>query len=314
MVRKTSTSRSRSARFEGLRGKNEATWRKPIAHVWSAALLLAGLSLATPAAASCQLIASGPQAPQTSGWVLPSSIKVTSASPDLVLQLAQAPSLALDEVGLRYIGHATFEITSPKGVRIATDYNDYEKPAVPPRVATMNNAHSTHFTLNPDPSIEHVLTGWNPEGGPIHHDIRVEDVRIRNLPTNARGWDGETRAFGNSIFIFELADLCIAHLGHLHHQLTPDDLATLGRIDVVLAPVDNAATLRLDSLMAVLDGIKPSVVVPMHFHFAGALERFLVRAASEGWAVTPYPTSAAVLSRKVLPGERTVMVMMPGGG
>ncbi|WP_430513210.1 MBL fold metallo-hydrolase [Pannonibacter phragmitetus] len=314
MVRDRSASHRRSASLTQSAGQLNAAWRQLRSSLWRIAPLLAGLSLATPAAATCQLIASGPQTPQTGGWVLPSGIRVASASPELALQLAQAASLAQDEVGLRYIGHSTFEITSPKGVRIATDYNDRERPSLPPRVATMNNAHSTHFTLNPNPAIEHVLTGWNPEGGPIHHDIRVEDVRIRNLPTNARGWDGETRAFGNSIFIFELADLCIAHLGHLHHQLTADDLATLGRIDVVLAPVDNAATLRLDSLMAVLDGIKPSVVVPMHFHFGGALERFLARAASEGWAVTPYPTSAAVLSRKMLPEQRTVVVMMPGGG
>jgi L-ascorbate metabolism protein UlaG (beta-lactamase superfamily) len=314
MVRKISISRNISANFGPYGWKQPAKGRKLRSSLIPAVLLLAGLGLSTPAAATCQLIASAPQTYRSTGWTLPSGIRVASASPDLALQLAQAASLAQDEIGLRYIGHSTFEITSPKGVRIATDYNDREKPALPPRVATMNNAHSTHFTLNPDPSIEHVLTGWNPDGGPIHHDIRVEDVRIRNLPTNARGWDGETRAFGNSIFIFELADLCIAHLGHLHHQLTPDDLATLGRIDVVLAPVDNAATLRLDSLMAVLEGIKPTVVVPMHFHFAGALERFLARAASDGWAVTPYPTSAAILSRKMLPEQRTVVVMMPGGG
>lgn len=314
MVRKISTSRNISATFGPHGWKQPAKGRKLRSGLIPAVLLLTGLGLSTPAGATCQLIASAPPAPHAGNWVLPSGIRVASASPDLALQLAQAASLAQDEIGLRYIGHSTFEITSPKGVRIATDYNDREKPALPPRVATMNNAHSTHFTLNPDPSIEHVLTGWHPEGGPIHHDIRVEDVRIRNLPTNARGWDGETRAFGNSIFIFEMADLCIAHLGHLHHQLTPDDLATLGRIDVVLAPVDNAATLRLDSLMSVLDGIKPAVVVPMHFHFAGALERFLARAASDGWAVAPYPTSAAILSRKMLPDQRTVVVMMPGGG
>jgi len=33
---------------------------------------------------------------------------------------------------------------------------------------------------------------------------------------------GGTRYNGNSIFVFEIADLCIAHLGHLHHTLTPD--------------------------------------------------------------------------------------------
>ena len=32
----------------------------------------------------------------------------------------------------------------------------------------------------------------------------------------------------NSIFVFEVADLCIAHLGHLHQLLTDQQLAELG--------------------------------------------------------------------------------------
>ena len=32
----------------------------------------------------------------------------------------------------------------------------------------------------------------------------------------------------NSIFVFEVAGLCIAHLGHLHHTLTTDHLDALG--------------------------------------------------------------------------------------
>ena len=44
----------------------------------------------------------------------------------------------------------------------------------------------------------------------------VDDVYIRNVPTDIRSWGGELERDGNSIFIFEVADLCIGHLGHLH--------------------------------------------------------------------------------------------------
>ena len=47
-------------------------------------------------------------------------------------------------------------------MRIATDYNDYVKPTVVPTIVTMNHAHSTHYTDNPDPAIKHVLRGWGP--------------------------------------------------------------------------------------------------------------------------------------------------------
>jgi L-ascorbate metabolism protein UlaG (beta-lactamase superfamily) len=37
--------------------------------------------------------------------------------------------------------------------------------------------------------------------------------------------------------VFEIANLCIGHLGHLHQTLTQQQLDEIGRLDVVLAPV-----------------------------------------------------------------------------
>jgi L-ascorbate metabolism protein UlaG (beta-lactamase superfamily) len=221
-------------------------------------------------------------------------------------------NLATDEVAIRYIGHATFEIETPKGVRIATDYNAVHRPARLPRVVTMNGAHRTHFTPDPEPEIEHVLLGWNPAGGPMTHDLTVEDVRIRNLQTATRTWGGETRLLGNSIFVFEVADLCIAHLGHLHHRLTDEDLARLGTIDIVMAPVDNATTLRLDSMVAVLSSLKPRIVIPMHAHTHGSLESFLARMAVEGYEVARSAGPLFIARRAELP-ERARVLVLPGG-
>ena len=140
--------------------------------------------------------------------------------------------------GITYVGHATFLIESPQLVRIATDYNDYVRPQVLPDIVTMNHAHSTHYTDHPDPGIKHVLRGWAGDEKPARIDISYKDVRVRNVPTNIRNWSGGTERHGNSIFIFEIANLCIAHLGHLHHTLTQQQLNEIGRIDVVMVPVD----------------------------------------------------------------------------
>lgn len=251
---------------------------------------------AGPALAICQLVANAPY-------------KAPGQDEIRIWKVALQP----DEIQIRYIGHSTFELETPKGVRIATDYNDSVRPFLPPTVATMNGAHSTHYSVNPDPNIEHLLYGWNRNGGPMDHDLTVDDVRIRNIQTNIRGWDGETRRLGNSIFIFEVADLCVVHLGHLHHRLTQEDLKRLGQIDVVFAAIDNSSTLRLDSLMDVLANIGPSLVIPMHFHFAGALPAFVGRATEQGYQIVRADTPSLKVSRKSLPGQKTVYIMMPGG-
>jgi L-ascorbate metabolism protein UlaG (beta-lactamase superfamily) len=119
---------------------------------------------------------------------------------------------AAEEVTIRFIGHSTFLITSPAGVTIATDYNGFAGAGVLPRVVTMNQAHSSHNTPSPDARIEHVLRGWNPAGGRAEHHLQIDDVLIRSVSTDIRGWDTVRIPDGNSIFIFETARLCIGHL------------------------------------------------------------------------------------------------------
>ena len=50
------------------------------------------------------------------------------------------------------------------GVRIATDYSGAYRTGRLPDVVTMNRAHSTHYSLNPDRGIAHVLHGWGDDG------------------------------------------------------------------------------------------------------------------------------------------------------
>lgn len=219
-----------------------------------------------------------------------------------------------EQVRLTFIGHATFLIESPVGVTIATDYNDGVRPPVVPDIATMNRAHATHFTDSPDPGIEHVLHGWGEDGEPARHELTVRDVWIRNVTTNIRGGFGmstDIQRDMNSIFVFEVAKLCIAHLGHLHHTLTPEHRKALGRIDVVLAPVDGSYTLNQDDMIGVLKDIGAPLVVPMHFFTQSNLQRFLDRLREEGYAVQESDGPAVTLSYSTLPTVPTVL-SLPG--
>jgi L-ascorbate metabolism protein UlaG (beta-lactamase superfamily) len=219
--------------------------------------------------------------------------------------------LAKDDVRLSFVGHATFLIETPGGVKIATDYNDYVRPPVTPDIATMNKAHSTHNSRHPDPAIKWVLPGWDISGrGAAKHDLTVGDVRIRNVPTNIRDVDGGTDFDGNSIFVFEIGELCIAHLGHLHHPLEPGHLRALGRVDIVLFPVDGSYTLDQAGMLEVLRSIQARVMIPMHFFGGGTLARFLAR--SEGlWPVERRGEATIALGKATLPARPT-MIVLPG--
>src|SRR5215470_17003333 len=186
---------------------------------------------------------------------------VASERPQVLPAAFRPTALAPNEARITYAGHSTFLIESPKLVRIATDYNDYVRPPVLPDIATMNHAHSTHYTLSPDPGIKYILHGWADDQKPARIDLQYKDVRVRNVPTNIRTFAGGTELHGNSIFVFEIAKLCIAHLGHLHHMLTQQQLNEIGRVDIVLVPVDGSYTLDLDGMVEVLHALKAPLMV-----------------------------------------------------
>jgi len=224
------------------------------------------------------------------------------------IRLAQ---LQTGEVRLSYAGHSTFLIESQRGIKIATDYNDYVRPTVVPDIATMNRAHSTHYSTAPDPGIRYVLPGWSQDGGAAQHDITLEDVRVRNVPTNIRDWQGGTTVYGNSIFVFEMGNLCIGHLGHLHHTLTIQQLAQIGQLDIVLVPVDGSYTLDLEGMMDVLKALKAPLMIPMHYFSSFTLQRFLDRAQAAEFGIKRQEAPTLVVSRASLPRTPQVLVL-PG--
>jgi L-ascorbate metabolism protein UlaG (beta-lactamase superfamily) len=218
-------------------------------------------------------------------------------------------ALAANEVGLTFLGHSSFLIESSGGVTIVTDFNGYHRPRFTPDIVTMNNAHSTHYTDHPDAGIKYVLRGWDPSGGMAVHNLSYRDVHIRNVPTNVRDLGG-TRYNGNSIFIFEIGDLCIAHLGHLHHVLTPEHVADIGQIDVVLVPVDGTYTMDQGGMLEVIDQLHAPLLIPMHYFGPRTLELFLAR-LKDRYAVRLSETPAVTLSRASLPKLPEALVL-PG--
>lgn len=219
-------------------------------------------------------------------------------------------ALGPDQVRITYAGHSTFLLESPQLVRVATDYNDYVRPSVLPDIVTMNHAHSSHYTDRPDPGIKHVLRGWAGEEKPARIDLQYKDVRVRNVPTNIRTFGGDTERHGNSIFIYEMANMCIAHLGHLHHTLSQQQLAEIGRVDVVMVPVDGGATLDLDGMVDVLRALKAPLMIPMHYFSTFTLDRFLQRVRQE-WDVERAEVPSTLVSKATLPSKPKVLVL-PG--
>jgi len=231
--------------------------------------------------------------------------------------LAQRGEGSPNRAVITFVGHSSYQIDTPQGVRAITDYNGVNGFGRHPDIVTMNNAHGTHFTDDPEDGITHVLRGWPSEPGQSEakHDVTLKDMRVWNVPTNARDWGtGAARINGNSIFIYSVGDLCIAHLGHLHHRLTKEHLEELGRIDVLMVPIDGSFTMGVPYMADVIKSIDPKIVLPMHYWGRYQLDRFMgLMAPLEPDFIWPDRRSIEVIKDE-LPEKLTVIAVAGEGG
>ena len=213
-------------------------------------------------------------------------------------------------VRISYISHASFLIQSHDGIDVVTDYTGFlGVTTLVPDVVTMNHAHSTHWTANPDPAIPNVLPGWGDYGLGIEHHLDLGSMLIRNVSTDIRSFGGVEEK-GNSIFVFEVAGLCIGHLGHLHHEPNDAQYAALGRLDVVMAAVDGGMSLDVPTMMRVLKRLKAQVVIPMHWFEEWTLSAFLTGMSDE-YLIENDRRSSLTVSLRDLPDRPTIKVLAP---
>lgn len=251
--------------------------------------------------------------------LLPWSVQAQGRIPSDCIALSEAGSsvvpvrfgLGDEEVRIRYLQHASFAIETAELLAI-TDFTGLTgDPDLVPDIVTMNNAHDTHFTEEVDPRIPLVLRGWGEGGEPAAYALDLDTMLVRNVTTDLRGPFGEgARKDGNSMFIFEVAGLCIGHLGHLHQIPTPAQYAAIGRLDVVMVPVDGAFTMGVAEMADVVRRFNARVVLPMHWFTPEGLARFLVQLNGDHRIVVAEGAEILV-SRATLPERPEVVVLTP---
>ncbi len=255
---------------------------------------------------------------------MPAAAQDQDRRPSHCIAIAEAPGVEyvhrasygapLEEftVRLSFIDHAMFMLETRGGLRAVTDYSGFIGAVPAPDIATMNRAHISHWTPNPDPDITHVLPGWSDRvGEPADHHLDLGEMLVRSVSTDIRSRAGNgVELNGNSIFIFEVEGLCIGHLGHLHHEPNAEQYAAIGRLDVVMAPVDGGLTLDLPTMIQVLQRLRSSVVIPMHWWGPGSLDRFLT-GMQDDFAIDLRDDHSIELSLRTLPDRPTVVVLRP---
>ena len=270
------------------------------------AFLLSLALIALPVSASAQEAARPFSQCMAVAQSLPGAVFANLTPQELEQGLITPAQAGSGEVEFMYAGHSTYVITTPSGTTIATDFNGWSGRVAIPDIVTMNKAHSSHFTLSPDERIDNVLRGWNFDGTPADHDLVVDDVYVRNVTTDIRNY-GAMEPDGNSIFVFEVADLCIGHLGHLHHPLEDRHFAQIGRLDIVMVPVDGGLTLSHDAMTGIARRLQSSILLPMHRR--GAPVSSFIEMMGDRFQVDYVNSDSFTVSARTLPRQPTIVIL-----
>lgn len=82
----------------------------------------------------------------------------------------------------------------------------------------------------------------------------------------ARAHMDEEGVFSTTMYKIDAGDIRIVALGHVHPDLTGDELEELGTVDVLIVPVGGSGyTLDPMGALKVIKAIEPKIVVPTHY-------------------------------------------------
>ncbi len=161
----------------------------------------------------------------------------------------------------RWYGHNCFRIRSKEGTVLTdppgkgTGYAFSSRPTAD--IVTLSHENADHANLKGVKDDYALITG---PGEYEIHDVFI--YGFRSYHDDARGAEHGY----NTIFVFEMDGMRIAHLGDLGHRLTPELTDALDNIDVLLIPAGGGEGIITPEQAAKIIGtIEPNVVIPMQF-------------------------------------------------
>jgi L-ascorbate metabolism protein UlaG (beta-lactamase superfamily) len=186
-----------------------------------------------------------------------------------------------------WLGHGCFRLRGKNAAVITDPY----PPGIGLRLAkqdadlvTISHEHDNHSYAEVVRGEPYLIKGPG--------EYEVKDVSVIGLPAFHDAEKGAKRG-RNTVYLIEIDDVRICHLGDLGHKLDDADAETVASVDVLLVPVGGRTAINAVEAADVVRQLEPRYVVPMHYAIPGlkvqldGVERFLQEMAVT--AMEPQP-------------------------
>jgi L-ascorbate metabolism protein UlaG (beta-lactamase superfamily) len=213
-------------------------------------------------------------------------------------------------LGLRYLAHSSFLLSGPKGGRVLTDPYWTTPPNPLPQAVSVSNWHDTHSQTGPYEGKSKIFFGASPDGRPNKVDELIRGIRVFSFPQIAGTSDSPFVI--NTVFIFQAAGICVAHLGNARFGPSEGQIRALGKIHVMLLPIDGRSNISHEEGAKIVKRIGPNIVEPMHYAGPELSAMFAQAMKAEGFARVKWAKSPGLnLSLRRLPPPTVLTVLPP---
>jgi L-ascorbate metabolism protein UlaG (beta-lactamase superfamily) len=160
---------------------------------------------------------------------------------------------------ISWLGHSCFRIRGSHATIITDPYSPslgYSLGKPTARIVTVSHQHSGHSYVQG--------VGGEPRSVTGPGEYEISGVLIIGIDTFHDREKGRKRG-KNTVYLLEVDEIAVCHLGDLGHVLTAEQVEELGDVDVLLLPVGGVSTIDAPMAAEVVRQLEPKVVVPMHY-------------------------------------------------
>ena len=160
---------------------------------------------------------------------------------------------------ISWLGHSCYRIRGRQATVVTDPYSPnlgYSLGKPTARIVTVSHQHPGHSYTQGIGGKPRLVTGPG--------EYEISGVIIIGIATFHDG-DGGRKRGKNTIYLMEIDEISVCHLGDLGHVLTAEQVEELGNIDVLLLPVGGLSTINAPMAAEIVRQLEPKAVIPMHY-------------------------------------------------
>jgi L-ascorbate metabolism protein UlaG (beta-lactamase superfamily) len=212
---------------------------------------------------------------------------------------------------IKWYGHAAFKISTAEGIRIIID--PYESGSFSGTLSYGKIEDIADIVLTSHDHADHSYI--KDISGKYNHvskagDYEIKNIKIKAIPCFHDSLGGK-KGGSNLIFVITADDLNLVHMGDIGHGLDSELLKKIGKVDILLLPVGGFFTVDAAMAEKIMNDIKPSVTVPMHYKTAKC--NFPITPVDDFTKnkknVRMLKESSVVIKKETLPKEPEIIVL-----